>query len=541
MDEPPITDAESPERENETDADSKRNRAEDQSAERLEQELKFKPPTTQNEVVWKSVFAVLPEPIPAGQEIELEVDWSHEWQFTNRSKIPGRRRINLGSSTGPRVILPELFPLPGDTAWDFSAEVGIPIQGLEPSAIALSGDTHHDGSDGSAWLWVLAQGHQIVQPVVSIGRWNSRVSDPYWDGLIVRSHLFHNVSSQISPAGSEVRRVVIWLNKFLPDYTIGEVDLAQGSTLLPDETRRGVLGYSHPGMIEIRQAAESSEDSPSRWDQSPHHMRFTVASQLAYQYWGQPLASESDRDAWIAPALSDAYGAFYLHGTVGVDAFEAHMAALQTHIESSPGTESSRAHSDTATRPLSLTGSTRYSALSPDQLADYGFYVLTDMIRLRIGDEAYFRALSILSRRIARETDFTLSTEALRAAFEASSGADLSDFFDYWIHGGFIPELALTVRRVDGSGLLHGCLGSSVPFGHIEVPIEIWDQDGERIVAPMIDVIDGQGSFWVPDRADDVRVEVDPKSLILATQRQVSWVTEQACDFKDAASSTTEE
>jgi hypothetical protein len=539
--ETPVTATESLTREDDTGADPTRYSSEDPSAEPLEHGRKFKPTTTQNGVVWKSVFAVFPEPIPAGQEIELEVAWSHEWQFIHRSKHRGIRRVNLGSATGPRVILPELFPLPGDTVWDFTAEVGIPIRGLEPSAIALSGDTLGDGSDGSAWLWARTQGQQIVQPVVSIGRWNSRVSDPYWDGLVVRSHLFHDVSPHISPAASEVRRILIWLKKFFPDYAIGEVDIAQGSTMLPDEARRDGLRYAHSGMVEIRQAAESMEESPSLRDQNPHHMRLTVASQLAYQYWGRQLAPASDRDAWVAPALSDAYGAFYLHNTVGVGAFEDHMAALQTHLEDSSRPPSERGVSIAAARPLSLTGSTRYSNLSPEHLADYGAYVLTDMIRLQIGDEAYFRALSMLSRRMARETDFTLSTEALRAAFEASSGTELSDFFDFWIHGGFIPELALTLRRVDESGVLHGCLGSSVPFGHIEVPVEIWDQDGERIVAPTIDVINGKGSFWVPDRADDVRVEIDPQRLILASQRQVSWVSEQACDFKDAESSTTEE
>ena len=92
---------------------------------------------------------------------------------------------------------------------------------------------------------------------------------------------------------------------------------------------------------------------------------------------------------------------------------------------------------------------------------------MAEMLRLRIGDQAYFRALDGLAEELAGGL---VSTQQLREAFEATSGSELADFFDYWIHGGFIPRLHLDYMVEDaGDGLVRvkGCYQSDVPFGTI--------------------------------------------------------------------------
>ena len=64
----------------------------------------------------------------------------------------------------------------------------------------------------------------------------------------------------------------------------------------------------------------------------------------------------------------------------------------------------------------------------------------------------------------------------------------------------------------------------------MDLPVEVVDQSGERRVAALVDVIDGQGAFWVPGRADDVEVELDPMGLSLAYARDVSWVKNPSCE-----------
>jgi hypothetical protein len=89
------------------------------------------------------------------------------------------------------------------------------------------------------------------------------------------------------------------------------------------------------------------------------------------------------------------------------------------------------------------------------------------------------------------------------------------------------------MSRQEG-GLL-GCLESSIPFGRMDIPVEIVDQGGERSVAAMVDVIDGQGAFWVPERTEDAEVNLDPLGFSLAYGRDVKWEKSPSCTRPDSA------
>ena len=64
----------------------------------------------------------------------------------------------------------------------------------------------------------------------------------------------------------------------------------------------------------------------------------------------------------------------------------------------------------------------------------------------------------------------------------------------------------------------------------MDVPVEVIDQEGERRVAALVDIVNGQGSFWVPNRSDDAEVKLDPMGLALAYDRQVKWNKNPACE-----------
>ena len=102
-----------------------------------------------------------------------------------------------------------------------------------------------------------------------------------------------------------------------------------------------------------------------------------------------------------------------------------------------------------------------------------------------------------------------------------------------------MPELTVTVTHFqDEPGGLLGCIESNVPFGSMDVPVEVVDQDGERRVAALVDVVDGQGSFWVPNRAKDAQVELDPMGLVLAYDRKVKWSKKPACERPNVQASS---
>ena len=477
---------------------------------------------------WYQVLVVLPEPFEEGQEIAIDLDWSARWQFANWTA----EKQMLGPTTGPQPFLPELFPQPGGTAWSYDVTVGIPSGGLRPTAVSLSGDTTKDWVDEAAWVWTQAEGTDQIRPAVAFGRWYSLLNPSSDDSPAVRVHLFTNTAQFLPEFGPEVRRVVAYLDRFLPEYPVGEVDVFQGSSVLVSEARDTGFRRTHPGMVGVeRVKVNAVSDTSSVQQDDPYMAQTMVARQVAHQYWGQQVAPATGRDAWIGAALADSYAAFYVRSAFGNDAYEARMSGLRDAVEDPTEYRSNQNMLNRARRPLSLTGATRYTDVSDKLRADYGAYVMADMIRLRVGDYAYFYALDRLSRQISSVPGSRLSTDELQGAFEASSGQDLSNFFDYWVHGGFLPELTLTVTRFEGEqGGLLGCIESNVPFGSMDVPVEVIDQEGERRVAALVDIVNGQGSFWVPNRSEDAEVKLDPMGLVLAYDRQVKWNKNPVCE-----------
>ena len=158
---------------------------------------------------------------------------------------------------------------------------------------------------------------------------------------------------------------------------------------------------------------------------------------------------------------------------------------------------------------------------------DYGFYVFAEMLRLRIGSQAFFQGLDRLSER---QKNQRVSTEQIQKELEVVSGQALDSFFDFWIHGGRIPSLKVTTRAEESETepYFFGCIESDIPFGIFEVPIRI--HQGNRATDAIIKVVNGQGSFLVPKADRKTKVEVDPLGLILSFERSVNNVrTVTAC------------
>ena len=244
-----------------------------------------------------------------------------------------------------------------------------------------------------------------------------------------------------------------------------------------------------------------------------------MASQLAGQYWGQNIVPNSTRDDWIKWILSDAYAAFYLRAVHGNEAYEARIKNLRKRIENPIENTRNWTVKDAKTRPYSLTGSTSYTDIPLKNRQEYGFFVIAEMLRLKIGNQAFFSAIDRLA---AQKTSKRITTEQFQDSLEKISGQKLDDFFDYWVHGGQIPHLKLTYNQDKSTGDVYGCIESDIPFGRIEVPVRLLDQQGKRSFDAFVNVIDGVGSFHAPKLEEGVDVKLDPLSLVLAFERRVT-------------------
>ena len=268
-----------------------------------------------------------------------------------------------------------------------------------------------------------------------------------------------------------------------------------------------------------------------------------LARQIAGQYWGQSISPASSRDAWIAESMANSFAYFYIRGVYGFDAYAEIMAELRDDLESpyelsaGQGANTGLRRATARRRALSLTNVPWMTDIPVQRRNAYGTYVIAEMLRNRLGDQVFFGALD---RFVEDRDGLRMTTEQLQLVFEEAAGYDLSDFFDYWIHGGFIPEVSLEYQQ-DDEGTVRGCILSDVPYGVFDVPVRVVDQDGERMVEAMRDVVDGQGFFEVPARDADAKVELDPYGMILAAGRKVKEVKELSCeDIFEADAATPE-
>ncbi len=462
------------------------------------------------------IVALLPEPISAGEEVQVRLKWSAQWAFANFSAIETPEGVavrTLGTTTGLHPILPEVLPIAGGTRWDFTMVAGTKSPILRPQYVVSSGDSERVWQDEGLWNWTKSSGENALAPSVGVGRWEVMQEAPA-DGLpSVNVSLFPTTFSKAKMFGPEVRRILTFLHGFLPDYDQNEVDVFQERSLLINEVRRRSRNEIRHGVVQVQTISPSASGLTDELrEEDAKRSQTQIARQLAGQYWGQRVAPNSERDEWITTTLADAYAAYYIRAAFGTSAHNQRMSGVQNLLENPEELDIGWTNMDARRRFYSPAGATRLSDVPEKFRQDYALFVLSEMLRLQIGNQAYFSALESLAEKTR------VDTPTLQRHFEESSNQDLSDFFDYWIYGGYIPKIQTQIK-FDKEGAV-GCVRTDIPFGKVLVPIRIDLQD--RSLDTVVTVTNGVGEFFVPNVDSSTKFQVDPLKMLLAFERSVS-------------------
>ncbi len=481
------------------------------------------------------LLVVLPRPLAEGEVVSVQLDWKARWPFANWNILYGSSGSAYrpgGSTTGLRTFLPDLVPAMGGTRWDYTVRLTVPPRRLD---VALSGQTTREVVDEGGWATTEAAGRGAIHPAVSIGRWVASEA-PAAAGLPgVRVHLYPVRKEALGTFGPEVRRVLTFMRRFLPSPALFEIDVVQGEAELPRGALTQPRGLAPAGMVEMRMVTvgDAIGAATAVREQFPYLAQSDLARQIVSQVWGQAVAPASGRDAWVHEALTEAYGYFYVRAALqekGFEGFEERLETIRRNIEDPKETLYTIGTTNPQTLSLSLTDGGSFALDRPRLFRDYSFYVLARMLRERVGDQAFFRAVDHLART---SLNGQVSTEQLQAAFEQSAAVDLDDFFAYWVRGGYLPRLTAEVRSTPGPGgtaTLTGCITSDVPFGRFDLPVVIGDKKLEDGIGGMLRMVDGRAAFEVPGQPADARVHIDPYGLILAYSREVKPVERTTCE-----------
>ena len=213
--------------------------------------------------------------------------------------------------------------------------------------------------------------------------------EPPAEGLPgVKVSLFPNTFSKAKMFAPEIRRIVSFMHGFLPQYDQQEVDVFQERSLLINEVRRRSREDIRHGLVQVQTISPSAIGLTDELrEEDSKRAQTQIARQLAGQYWGQRIAPSSDRDAWITTTLADAYAAFYIRAAFGTEEHAKRIQGVQNLLENPEEQDAGWTNRDARRRSYSPAGSTRLSDVPAKFRQDYAFYVLTELLRLQIGNQ----------------------------------------------------------------------------------------------------------------------------------------------------------
>jgi hypothetical protein len=449
---------------------------------------------------------VLPTAVPAGQQVVVRVKYVDTWPVSSlqEARLSGVvYPLASGVTSGLRPVLPSLSPAPVGAPWNHVLTTGVPTGSKLVTAVAGAQQKTWDDRGWTLTETVCDTG-SCRWPEVAVGRFQVK-DDPAAKGFpAIRVRLLSSHYGAIDQLAPEARRVIGYYQGWLPPFPVRELEVFEGPASF-----QGFTWIAPHGLVSLTTAKTvGSMQSGSYWNprwNAPHLESGVYAHEIAHQYFGHVAVPATREDFWVAESFAELFSCMY----VGAAFDPADCATRMDHA---------RQQWEVATgRPALGEGSLSQaydSERQPDLVYRYGPYVLGELLRPRLGTEAFFGALDAGLREHPGQV---VTSEQVQGWFEASSGKDLESFFDYWVHGGFVPSVALGWRQVGGT--VQGTVTADVPFGTFDVPVVV-TVGGAPLAPVWVTVVDGSGAFEVP-ATGDVQVALDPDHRILARSRKV--------------------
>lgn len=472
------------------------------------------------------LLIVLDEPLAEDRSARIRVAWRDNWNLSNMSGERSGLQRALGSSTGLHRVIPQLGPYDDNTPWTYNISVRLPEEARQSAAI--TGRLIRNETDGD-WRILESGGGPTAWAGFSIGEWESRDEPPAFGMPGIRVNLLRKDLYYLEKFAPLLRQELAFFEAILPPLGRSDLELFQDADrgfaprhqftrAMPDNrgsSGRFTTGAAPDGVLamsKLRLGSTGTYETRLR-NAFPEMESVDLAAQLARQWWGGKVRVLHDRDHWLVDTLSEAYGLFYLQG-----AFESEV--LYTRLETTRDIWD-RANPPLGSMSLTDAPSSRWAAPA---LLNYGPYVIAWTLRDSIGEDRMLEALHAFQREYAGSA---VTTEHLLVFLKQHTGVDLDDFFNFWIYGGWLPDLQLTyaVEEAEGSPLLTLELSSGVPFGSLVVPMRVTDGDGHALDLTVL-VEDGSArqAIDLDGLTGDVReieLLMDPAFTVLTRDRGV--------------------
>lgn len=192
-----------------------------------------------------------------------------------------------------------------------------------------------------------------------------------------------------------------------------------------------------------------------------------IIHEIAHQWFGNLLTCKSWEHIWLNEGWASYAEALWAEHAAGPDP-ERRRTAYQASIAEFLSAQRLTNRTYAPLFPPMVTnryGSPEEVFLSPNDVYAKGAVVL-HMLRLKMGDEAFFAGTRLYVRRFAfREVE----TDDFRRCMEEASGLSLERFFDQWCHRPGLPRLNVAF---DWRGATDAEMGDEPESGNLTITID---------------------------------------------------------------------
>jgi hypothetical protein len=284
----------------------------------------------------------------------------------------------------------------------------------------------------------------------------------------------------------------------------------------------GTFGQGFPGLIYLSTLSYLSNLPAARAGATPGQQLFfeevLQAHEVAHQWWGNRVTSNSYRDGWIMEALADTSALLYVEKYKGARFAESILDGYREQLLA----KAPNGQMVDAVGPVSF-GQRLENSQVPTayRTITYGKGTwIMQMLRRRLGDDRFLAMLKEIIKQYDRREFSNDQFRQLASAFlpPRSDDPELKVFFDQWVYGTGIPTLKLNYSlkgKAPDLRLVGTVTQADVDAGFSTlVPVEIQAARGQT-ATEWVRTSGDSATFTVPLKQPPLKVTLDPHYAVL--------------------------
>ena len=370
----------------------------------------------------ETLNVALPKPAQAGDKLKIAINY-HGHPIDGL--VFAKDRDSSPSATGDNWPNRVHYWIPSLDAPAAKATVSFTVSAPQRFQVIANGRFINTTGNAATSEWKYEEAKAIPPYCMIVAVNQGAVIKP---GYQTTTNLLFNVPQRdrnYAPKGfAPAEPALAFFSQTIAPYPYEKLALIVGATRFGGMENSSAIVFTSTlfdgAQTEFNAPAGRSNDVSTRFG-IPTRIESVVAHEIAHQWFGDSVTESTWADLWLSEGFATYFAGLFIQKQDGEEAFRKYMEDASERYLSFEKQAASFPIHDTETRDL-------MGLLNPNNYQK-GAWVL-HMLRMRLGDEAFFRGLRDYYQA---HKEGNATTDDLRLALEKSSGKDLKNFFDRWV------------------------------------------------------------------------------------------------------------